>query len=258
MTDDDTGWSLVGWHVDGPFRDRSFIGDDGGTPVTRFDGNPLEIIDTLNQGRFASFEINKILQRQYLHNGGVIEPLIGLRYTQFKDSFTHTGTYQTFDLNADGVLDTDLLVRSKGVIENNMLGAQVGCRILKDVGHWQFNTQLRAFAMQNWEILESRNTSSSTSTAGLQILAVPTYADSHDQATVYGGELKMDFAYKFTRDISLNFGFVLIDYGIGVGRAGVNNPTFNQNTFVLNSPAVTAQQQDLFMGGLTFGFNINH
>jgi hypothetical protein len=256
MDDSDRGWGFVAWHIDGPNEDRTFSGDEGPAP-TRFDGTNLVFIDTVNRAKYASVELNRYFERHYLHNHAVLEPFVGLRFTQFKDLFTRTGDYLLFDTDVDGTLDTDLLIRSKGTIENNMLGAVFGTRIVKDVGHWQFNTELRGFVMQNWQLVNARTTSSSTSDVGSLILPPPVYLDGSDQATVYGGELKMNVAYKLTRDISFDVGFALINYGIGVGRAGTAQPTYDPNTGRLGTPVALVSQQDVFMGGVTFGLQVN-
>ncbi len=41
--------------------------------------------DSLNVGSYSSFEVNKTFRMEPYRYGGILEPLVGLRYSQFKD-----------------------------------------------------------------------------------------------------------------------------------------------------------------------------
>jgi hypothetical protein len=69
---------------------------------------------------------------------------------------------------------------------------------------------------------------------------------------VWGGEVRGEAAYELTRDISLRFGFFLMDLGQGIGRSNVFRP------FPLADTRLESKNnQDLFLGGATFGVTIN-
>jgi hypothetical protein len=259
INDEEYGWGIVGLHVDGPNEDRVFSNQEG-DPLLRFDSSRLEFIDSVNQASLSGVEINRIFKRHHFHGGGILEPFVGLKYMKFNDKMVRTSEYFTFDLSPavpDNILDTDLLFRGYGSVENNMLGAQAGFRMFKEVGHWRLGTEMRFFCMQNWEFVEGRVESSSTSSANILLLTVPTYTSFDDQATVWGGELKVDASYQITRDLSIHVGFMMLDLGKGVGRGDLSIP--DPDPILLETPnaQLVVDQQDVFIGGVTFGFEVN-
>src|SRR5688572_8791363 len=93
MTEDRSGWQGVLWHVNGPnetfvnAEDVSSVGVLVGNVPTTFQILDPVAIDTINQFKMSSFELNKTWRRKEFHNGAVLEPLIGFRYINARDFF---------------------------------------------------------------------------------------------------------------------------------------------------------------------------
>jgi hypothetical protein len=291
----DKGWTVVGWHVDGPNKENTIANgdrlagaftDDGvfetdnidpfdsdeGYPDYVFEniGGPsfppnsvptgytdLPISTTVNTMKMSSIEIMRIMERWTFHNGGICEPMAGVRYIQLQDRF-HYSFYER--LNVDGPLnpidDAEFYRDQYTQFENNMLGGQLGFRLFKETGHWNVSTEFRMFALQNYQhyastvdnYLWSAEGINSAPNSPTNIQRSPSYARQERSVGyqsgnefVWGGELKMEAAYMLTRDISFRTGFVFLDLGQGVGRG---------LTFATNN-------QDAQLFGMTFGVTIN-
>lgn len=272
----DKGWSMVAWHVDGPNRDNkidmvdripigdidtAFLSDDPtdfrgllpndflGDDVLASDA-PLKVSHSVNLAKMSGFELNRIMERQRFHNGGVWEPLVGVRYIQFQDFWRLRG-YTRSDINFDGIDDAEFYTIEQNNHLNNMLGGQLGMRIFKETGHWNLSAEFKMFAMQNWQAY-SAQVDNYIWTDEIDIPAPgprsPPFArherivqNNNGSEFVWGGELKMEAAYQLTRDISFRTGFVFLDLGRGVARG--RDQRFND--------------QDVQMFGYTFGFTVN-
>jgi hypothetical protein len=220
-----------------------------GTDVLANDA-PLVASHSVNLAKMSGFEINRILERQEFHNGAVWEPLVGLRYIQFKD-FWRMRVYQRSDINLDGIDDAEFYTIDQNSFLNNMLGGQLGVRIFKQTGHWNLSTEVRMFGLQNFQAYYAQRDSYVWSDTipipapGPRSVELVTHDrnvfNANNQEFVWGGELKMEAAYQLTRDISFRTGFLFLDLGKGVGRG--RDLTYNS--------------QDVQMFGYTFGFTLN-
>ncbi len=262
----DQGWQLVGMHIDGPNETRNFWGFNPNYPRTgiepgyfgiqdaiRFNGGDLTLTDSINLAKFTNVELNRTFERQFFHNGGVFEPFVGVRYSQFRDRFIRSD-YATFDTDFDFFADVDQLVVAKGAVENNMLGIQGGFRIFKEVSHWKLNTEFRGFAMQNWQFFYGTSYADQSSANAFAYVIPPTTINFDDASVCWGGEFRADCAYKVTRDISLRVGVTLLQMAkVGRSDVQVSASNFNQGTFT----QAMIDQQDVFMGGVSFGFEVN-
>ena len=91
MKGDPDGWQAVLWHVNGPnerlanAQSISFLDNFPITAVT----NPLipTAVDSLNELKMSSFELNKVWRLKPFHNGTIMEPIIGYRYMNVRDYF---------------------------------------------------------------------------------------------------------------------------------------------------------------------------
>jgi hypothetical protein len=281
MSCDCVGWGMSAWHVDGPNdtngvsqeRLGRFNEDDdppgsGDVPILR-DRNPriYDVVDSLNVARVSSFELNRIWRRKQFHNGAVLEPFLGVRYMTFKD-FGRADNYHRFDSDAVGDPDLgspqfegpwEIYTTRRNVFENSMLGGQLGVRLHKQSGHWLLSGEFRAIAMQNWQFLTQHVDTTSTRVDDFASGGVPEIEIRDRKSTtsdfnefVWGGEVRGEAAYELTRDISLRFGFFLMDLGQGIGRSNVIRPfPFSDTTLI------TKNDQDVFMGGVTFGVTVN-
>jgi hypothetical protein len=191
MNEDDHGWSIVGWHIDGPNQNNNFeqgdrlafiaevneipgttgITDDAGGIIfpdpddfnLRFQDSisdaplrtdPLAVGSTVNEADYSSIEINKVLTRHYFHGGGVIEPLVGFRYARFTDIYQNR-QYLRGDFSADGEDDSEIYTVNRTNNENNMLGGQLGFRLFKETGHWTLSSELRMFGFANFQMTQA-------------------------------------------------------------------------------------------------------
>ncbi|PQO34323.1 hypothetical protein DTL21_12390 [Bremerella cremea] len=103
MTEEDSGWLFSGWRLDGP------------------------AYDLVNRGDLNSFEGNRTWRLPQFYEGFWMEPMVGLRFTQFNDK-------------------TNPFI----FMQNNMLLGQVGTRVFSHRGQWTLKSELRAFAGNNW------------------------------------------------------------------------------------------------------------
>jgi len=256
MTEEKSGWQGVLWHVNGPNEtfvsgeDESNVFVSIGTAVDELEILDPVQIDTINQFKMSSFELNKVWRRKEFHNGAVLEPLIGFRYFNARDFFQR----QTFFEIPIIPIPATLRVTSteKAQFENQLIGGQLGGRLFRQRGHWLLSADVRFFAMGNFQTLMHQFETSILAdpliiNRGTLIIVTPApdigRARIYERNTefVWGGEIRGEAAYELTRDISLRFGFVVLDLGQGIGRG---------NRIELNNQSVQ-------MAGLTFGFTIN-
>ncbi|HUE70486.1 MAG TPA: hypothetical protein VMP01_06305 [Pirellulaceae bacterium] len=286
MTADHVGWGASIWHLNGPnellsvwqerlgrFNEDDFPLGSGEEPVlnNRNDGSQLArvylVADSLNVIKVTNFELNRTWRRKQFHNGAVLEPFIGLRYMLIRD-FGRADNYHRYDEDAVGnpIIGPEIFEgpweqyqTHRNVFENSMLGGQLGLRLFKQSGHWLLSGEFRAIALQNWQFLARHRDTTLTrvddfNTGGLpEIIIEERFLQSTDFSEfVWGGEIRGEAAYELTRDISLRFGFFMMNLGQGIGRSNVIRP------FPFADTALVAKnEQDLFLGGLTFGFTVN-
>jgi hypothetical protein len=273
MTEDDSGWQFVGWHIDGPAQYNEYfheridrINDDDEPPddpdPILQDRNPRRylITDYINVMKYASSEVNKTWRRKPFHNGTVFEPLVGLRHMSLVDIYRRQnyrrydetpgpvpppGQPDPADPNVEG--EYEELATNTAYFENAMFGGQIGFRYFGQRNHWLLSCEVRAFALQNYQSLENIFHVTQTRYAGLEGSAVELELNDEVRTWqnadefVFGGEIKAEASYEVTRDINLRFGAIFIDLARGIGRGN----TLNQN------------QQDVQMAGVTFGFTVN-
>lgn len=269
MTEDKTGWQLVGTHVNigesiFQFQERLNRINEDDLPVNDEpdpilqDRNPRNYFleTSLNKGRYSGLELNKVWRRKEFHNGAVLEPIVGLRYMKYVDEYRRDeyfryaatvippGQPDPANPNVNGPFEE--LQSDWANLENNMFGGQLGARLFRQRGHWLLSGEVRMFACANFQYLHtiesSRITRYNTGLDDVQ-LELRERADFFDNRDmfVWGGEVRAEASYELTRDINLRFGLYVLDLGQGIGRG----PDFTENN------------QDVVMAGATFGFTIN-
>jgi len=258
MMDDPAGWQAVLWHVNGPnerfansLSTEAFI-DNQGTLTLPFE--IPESINTVNQLKMSSFELNRVWRLKPYHNGSILEPLLGYRYMNMRDFWRRESMFEV--PVAPGPVEFFDKTTLTATFENEMHGGQIGGRWYRQRGHWLVSLDLEFFAMANFQHLRRIRERS--------FLANPDEQDgntvvttinpfgfggdvnrtlNHESASqfVWGGEVRGEASYELTRDVNLRFGFVFLDLGQGIGRG---------NLIRLNNQAVQ-------MAGVTFGFTVN-
>jgi hypothetical protein len=127
-----------------------------------------------------------------------------------------------------------------------MFGGQLGFRYFYEKAHWTLSTEVRMFAMHNFQYLTRYQAQEVTAyDTGLDtpvyILSNRARAFDRSDEFVWGGELRAQASYAMTRDIDFRFGLAMINLAQGVGRGN----DIRDNT------------EDVMMVGVNFGFTFN-
>jgi hypothetical protein len=266
MKGDPSGWQAVFWHVNGP--NETFSSSDYLERYQNFDTtNPVTqqfltpgAIQSLNQLKMTAFELNKTFRLKPYHNGTILEPLIGYRYMNVRDYFRRDTLQEVpGTVFTPPIPNTEFLQNSTHFAQyiNSMHGGQIGARIFRQRGHWLLSSEVRMFALANFQLLRITNQQSIVPRQDFQLIDgvfndpinfFGTGGDvnrlvSYQHATqfCFGGEIRGDASYELTRDINLRVGFTFLDMGQGIGRG--DNLKFNN--------------QAVQMAGVTFGFTVN-
>ncbi|MCC9604721.1 hypothetical protein LOC68_26590 [Blastopirellula sp. JC732] len=193
MSEEGHGWLLRTLHIDGPQ------------------------VAERNVGSTISVGLNKVWRLDPYHNGFWVEPMIGVRYFQFKDQSLRV-TYDYFPIINTWIIDDTHLA-----MENNMLLGQVGVRMHTHRGHWKLYGEWEVFGGNNWVYRMQQDN---------------TYSKG-----IMGTEITLGCAYYLTREIALDFSWNTIYFPDGVGR----NPYQSSGN----------QSESLFISGLGFGFSFH-
>ncbi len=279
MTDDRSGWLFSMRHIGGPntyqhvYQERinrvntNDTGPSDATPVTPFiDANEESNLtrayilgDSLNVASMSNFEINKTWRREPYRYGGIIEPMLGFRYTSF-DDFAMNQSYSrsVASILTPGTVTANTLVETlisrETTIQNRMVGGQLGFRYYNYYKRWTLSSELRAFGLQNFQNREFLLRNITTEYAGTGINAAvntqvsngTTFVNSSNNEFVVGFEARAEAAFQVTRYLSLRGGVDVIDFAKGIWRGA--NPGFGNPD---------EHSQDVQMAGFTFGLTLN-
>jgi hypothetical protein len=282
MREDRGGWLLSFRSMGGPnVYDRTYaeridrfnandVNDPINTPVQPFlDANDPQmgtrayiLGDSLNVGGLTSFEINKTWRRQPYRYGGIIEPMVGLKYTTFKDLAMN----QTYNRSV-GLITTpggvtastqvETLISQETNTRNQMVGGQLGARYFTHYERWTLSGELRAFGLSNFQQNEFRQSTFITEYAGGPSIGGTVDATDYVSGSglvhtsntefVFGFEARAEAAYQVTKYFNIRGGIEVIDFAQGIWRGatplGGNDPNIND--------------QALLLAGFTFGIEIN-
>lgn len=281
MNRKESGWSFSYQVVTGPnvyhgyeqlrlngFTD-SQIDDDSDVPFFRptpFDNDPYtlertyDVVQSVNVGNFSSFEANKTWRLEPYRYGGMLEPLIGLRYVKFVDT-ARSDDYRNFlaedpldpgTIIGEGEVYTNDLVQSR----NDMLLGQLGFRYFRNIRRWTLSTDFKVFAGHTFQTQEfTRYVTTTVYDEDVAVGDEPISDGDHtgtsffsrkNNETPVGFDLRAESAFSATKHIDLRVGFQMIYFGQGVWRGAALNQGNNFDT-----------NQQLVMPGLTFGFAVN-
>ncbi|WP_145077749.1 hypothetical protein [Aureliella helgolandensis] len=282
MTDDRSGWLVSFRMMTGPnmynttYQERidRFNEDDIGDPIENpvqpfLDANDPQfgtraylLGDSLNVFGLNNFEVNKTWRREPYRMGGIIEPMIGFKYTTLKDfAMNQTYSRSTSDITTPGGAPTtqtqqETLISHETSIKNQMVGGQLGARYFTNLRRWTLSGEFRGFAMANFQNNDYYQRSYITQYSGAPALGVDTIAtdfssgsqltQSSNQEFVFGFEARAEAAYQVTKAFSLRAGIDVIDFAQGIWRGA--NPGFGETGL---------QDQDVQLAGYTFGLSIN-
>lgn len=236
--------------------DPLFPPDDRNDPQLGFRAYVLG--DSLNVVGLTNFELNKTWRRSPYRYGGMLEPMIGLKYSTFNDTalnenYTRTQNQITVPgglLNENAV---ETLFSDTTTIKNSMIGGQLGARYFNHSGRWTLSGEFRAFAMQNFQdrTLARRQITTEYDGVGGDVVAQDpvtgtTFIQSSNQEFAFGFEARAEAAYSITNFFQVRGGIDVINFAKGIWRG--QNPGVG-NEFV--------QDQAVEMAGFTFGVSVN-
>lgn len=242
-TDDDASLDLRGQLL--PKSDRNA---PGLSERVYFPGTSLNILE------MNSIELNKTFRLEPYHYGGVLEPMIGLRYMHIEDVFFSSNYASTEDFPTPTLINpdedpTEQLVKDLANAENQMFGGQIGFRYFRHFDRFMFSTDLRVFAMQNFQsnvertivettIYDDVGTDAETILFERESLNT---RDARNDEFAFGYDIRSEVAYMVTRDFSIRGGMQLFDIAQGVWRGRISD----QN------------DQRVIGVGYTFGLTLN-
>jgi hypothetical protein len=276
----ESGWAFSYQVVTGPnvyhgfeqlrlngFTD-SEVEDDADVPFFRptvFDNDPYtlertyDVVQSINVANYSSFEANKTWRLEPYRYGGMLEPLIGLRYVKFLDT-ARSDNYLT-DLLVNEFDPTEEFaseVYTNNIVQtrNDMVLGQLGFRYFQKIRRWTLSNEFKVFAGHTFQSQErTQYVTTTTYPVDVAIGDEPifdgnhtgtSYVSSRNNETPVGFDLRAEGAFSATKHLDLRVGFQMIYFGQGIWRGAAADQGNNHET-----------NQQVVMPGLTFGFAIN-
>ncbi|PHQ33261.1 hypothetical protein [Rhodopirellula bahusiensis] len=292
----DTGW-LFGWSdldvaaADVTRFDRlnrlndeqldgepEFPGGQFGTNVLTSDNNNFgydtrfyEIGRSTNIVEYDSYEINKTWRMEPYHYGGILEPMLGVRFVTMDDSafnrnYSRTKDATTAPSASAAPYFTDLGVSADAYeildeelqeIQNEMYTIQMGFRYFKFVNRFRYSAEFRAFTGLNLQNAMRRTRQETTYYDGFDTGAEVTDYFSSESLVTYersdeffiGYDVRAEVGYQLTQMIHVRGGFQLLDLAKGVWR--------NERAGNSSNLSYGATDQNFLAVGGTFGIELN-
>ena len=279
MNSKESGWMFSALNVSGPNEYNTYeqqrlnqfipIATNAAIQQTAFQNDIANeriyyIQDSVNVGSFASFEANKTWRMEPYRYGGLLEPMIGLRYAFFGDGAANdtysTGIVPALPLPNPPVAageSFEQLVRDRVQTDNNMILGQFGFRYTKFIDRWTLSNDMKFFG---GHVYQSQSTSVQTTTSsyaaggGVGAVALTdnnhipsTYSGRKGEASTIGFDLRVEGSYKATNNVDVRGGFALMYFARGIWRGSTNTEQGNQ----------FSDNQNLVMPAFTFGIALN-
>ncbi len=219
------------------------------------------IQDSVNVGSFSSFEANKVWRMEPYRYGGILEPMVGLRYAFFGDGAAN-------DLYTTGIVPAgalpplvaaqtfETLTRDRVQTDNNMLLGQAGFRYTKFINRWTLSNDMKFFGGHVYQSQSSSLTTTTASYAAPPAVGVvaptdnnqtATYSGRRGEASTIGFDLRVEGSYKASKYLDVRGGFAMMYFARGIWRG--STPTEQGNQF--------SDNQNLVMPAFTFGIALN-
>ena len=267
---DDLGFPPTAGDVGPPFGDLVLQGEANTPGLNR---RSYWVGSIENQFEYDSYELNKTWRMEPYHYGGILEPMIGVRWMRVDDTarannYRSDSNFQEgapqflilFDNAGATLTDVELLETDLAITENEMLAAQVGFRYTKFRDRFTFSSDFRAYAGGAYQCSKSNSFEEITlygaTGTGSPVTQIINRARQNgwnyerNEEFVVGFDVRAELAYQLTRSISVRGGFQVIDIGRGVWRGGAGDLN---NTLLPGGD----NDQDLVMVGGTFGLTLN-
>jgi len=228
------------------------------------------IQDSVNVGSFSSFEANKVWRMEPYRYGGILEPMVGLRYAFFGDGAandTYTSGALVNGATPPAIIGNfETILRDRVQTDNNMVLGQVGFRYTKFINRWTLSNDFKFFGGHVYQ-----NQSTSRVTTGTTypnpiaigatsltendtqsaIVAPPFYSGRRGEASTIGFDLRVEGSYKATKYLDVRGGFAMMYFARGIWRGATATETANTGA----NP--NSDNQNLVMPAFTFGVALN-
>jgi len=237
-----------------PFGEVVPVSDDNNFG---FNNRFVSIRNSENIADFKSLELNKTWRMEPYHYGGMLEPLVGVRYMRFVDTYQRMN-YNTglFPNPTTGLLNLggELVTTEQSQATNDMVGAQVGFRYFKFVERFRYSAELRVFTLGSYQTNRLQTSEELTLYDGIVVdpddevqhyiveSSRPIYGKNNDFA--WGYDIRSELSYTLSRMIELRGGIQVLDLAQGVWRGRLIDPAARND-------------QRALMAGLTFGVTLN-
>ncbi|MAP09296.1 MAG: hypothetical protein CMM00_11020 [Rhodopirellula sp.] len=240
-----------------------------------FDTRFYELGRSTNFVEYDTYEINKTWRMEPYHYGGILEPMVGVKFVTLDDRAV-TNTYsRTREDGADILPGTTELTQNPyfvdlGIspdayerldqdlseVENEMYTLQLGFRYFKFVNRFRYSLEFRAFSGVNLQHATRYAMSENTFYDGFGADSEVTsfYRTQNklehyrDERFFIGYDARAELGYQLTNMIHVRGGFQIFDLAKGLGRAG-----HESDAGTMIGPS---DQNFLAVGG-TFGIELN-
>jgi len=228
----------------------------------------VDVQDTLNVFEFDSYELSKSWRLEPYHYGGILEPLVGIRWFRINDTNADSNfvssndptqiAFPTFVTEFGGL--SEQLTIDTAITDNEAITGQLGFRYFKFIDRFTVSTDFRVFSGVNFQSSYASKYIETTVydvdtgliEQGDEVARIlysqtePVY--SRNDEFFLGFDVRGEVAYQLTKMISIRGGFQLIDVARGLWRGG------DLNNGILRGGD---NDQDLQMVGATFGITLN-
>ncbi len=218
----------------------------------------IDIGTTQNFITYDSYELNKTWRMEPYHYGGILEPLVGVRWMRVRD----INATQQFALVPGEFVGSiaEQLTSDTARTDNDMLGGQVGFRYMKAMDRFTFSSDFKCFFGGNYQCAQFDRTIETISyddpvPIGDPPIFVQGAADQirpvfdRNEEFFVGFDVRGEVGYQLTKMIQVRTGFQVIDIGRGLWRGGSG---------VGGTVGAGDNDQDYLMVGATFGISLNH
>ncbi len=225
------------------------------------------IQDSVNVGSFSTFEANKVWRMEPYRYGGILEPMVGLRYAFFGDGAAND-VYSTAPLinnnvNPPTIIGTaENLLRDRVDTNNYMILGQAGFRYTKFINRWTLSNDMKFFGghvyqNQSTSRVTTQATYATTPAVGVTSLTEGNVVDSFysgrkGEKSTIGFDLRVEGSYKATKYLDLRGGFAMMYFARGIWRGQTTTENNMQGGGNRDS-----NNQNLIMPAFTFGIALN-
>ncbi|MEM6469516.1 MAG: hypothetical protein AAF802_08080 [Planctomycetota bacterium] len=223
----------------------------------------VDVQDTLNVLEFDSYELTKKWRLEPYHYGGMLEPMVGMRWFRINDTNAASQFNSSEEADIGGVPFTaaaaEQLIIDTNETTNEAITGQLGFRYFKYRNRFMFSTDFRVFSGVNFQDTFSERYTEVTvynPTApineGDDVIRITRdksdrVYDRNDEFFL-GFDVRGEVSYQLTKMFAVRAGFQLIDIERGLWRGG--------NAF--QSVLGGRNDQDFLLVGGTFGATLNY